>query len=100
MKNRPILKRNDLVYPDLCYQIIGILFEVYRQLGGGYHEKYYQKIVAKESNKCGLGFYEQVATLLIYKGSKVGNYFLDFVIANKIVLELKRGDRFSQKDIE
>lgn len=35
-----------------------------------------------------------------YKGAIVGNYFLDFLIENKIVLELKKGDRFSKKDIE
>lgn len=27
------LKRKDLVYPELSYQIIGILFEVFKQLG-------------------------------------------------------------------
>jgi len=37
------LRRQDLIYPELSYQIIGILFEVYNQLGSGYHEKYYQK---------------------------------------------------------
>ena len=100
MRNRPILKRSDLVYPDLCYQIIGILFEIYRQLGSGYQEKYYQKILATELRRCGLYYREQVATPLIYKGDKIGNYFLDFVIGNKIVLELKKGDRFSQKHIE
>jgi len=30
----------------------------------------------------------------------VGNYFLDFVIENKIVLELKKCNRISQKHIE
>jgi len=100
MQNQPRLKRNDLIYPDLCYQIIGILFEIYRQLGGGYHEKYYQRIVASELAKCGLHYKEQVFAPLIYKENKVGNYFLDFVIENKIVLELKRGEKFSRKHIE
>jgi len=100
MRNKPLLKRKDLVYPDLCYQIIGILFEIYRQLGSGYQEKYYQKILATELKRCGLPYQEQVATPLIYKGNKIANYFLDFVIDNKIVLELKKGDRFSQRHIE
>ncbi len=100
MKNKPILKRDDLIYPDLCYQIIGILFEIYRELGSGYQEKYYQKIVSSELKRCGLFYKEQVATPLIYKGSKVGNYFLDFIISNKIILELKKGERFSRKNIE
>jgi len=40
------IKRKDLVYPGLSYQKIGVLFEVYNELGGGYQEKYYQKAIA------------------------------------------------------
>jgi len=100
MKIQSKLRRNDLIYPDLCYKIIGILFEIYKQLGGSYQEKYYQKIVALEFKKCKLHYKEQVSTPLIYKSSKIGNYYLDFVIENKIVLELKKGERFPQKHIE
>ncbi|MFH1894448.1 MAG: GxxExxY protein [Patescibacteria group bacterium] len=100
MKAKTELKRNDLVYPDLSYQIIGILFEIYKQIGSGYQEKYYQKIVAAELKNCNLNYKEQVPTPIIYKGNKIGVYFLDFLIENKIILELKRGDKFSQKYIE
>ncbi len=41
------LQRNDLIYPALSYQIIGVLFEVYNDLGFGLHEKNYQKAIAK-----------------------------------------------------
>lgn len=100
MKNKSILRRNDLVYPDLCYQIIGILFEIYKELGSGYQEKYYQRIVAEEFKRCRLNYKEQVVSPLLYKGNKIGNYLLDFLIENKIVLELKKGENFSQKNIE
>lgn len=100
MRNKPNLIRKDLIYPNLCYQIIGILFEIYRQLGSGYQEKYYQRIIANELKRSGLQYQEQVSTPLIYKGNKIGNYFLDFLIENKLVLELKKGERFSQKHIE
>jgi len=38
-----ILRRNDLLYPELSYRVNGALSEVFRQLGGGHREKYYQK---------------------------------------------------------
>ena len=30
-----------LSFPKLSYRINGVLFEVFRELGGGHHEKYY-----------------------------------------------------------
>ena len=37
-----------LIYPDLSYQIVGAMFNVYNRLKYGYHEKYYQRAFAKE----------------------------------------------------
>ncbi|HOK35553.1 MAG TPA: GxxExxY protein [Candidatus Pacearchaeota archaeon] len=94
------LKRQDLIYPELSYQIIGILFEVYNQLGSGYHEKYYQKAVALQLKKNKISFKEQVYTPLTFKGEIIGKNFLDFLIEDKVILEIKKGDRFSKKHIE
>ncbi|MDP3697182.1 MAG: GxxExxY protein [Candidatus Taylorbacteria bacterium] len=97
---KPELKRKDLIYPELSYQIVGILFEIYKQLGSGYQEKYYQKAIAIELKRCGLKYKEQVSTPFSYKGEKIGNYFLDFLIEDKIILEIKKDKSFSQKNIE
>ena len=45
MKGEKSLKK-DLVYPELSYKIVGVLFEVYNEIGPGHHEKYYQKAIA------------------------------------------------------
>ena len=37
---------------------------------------------------------------LNYKNERVGNYFLDFLIENKIILEIKKDERFSRRHIE
>lgn len=44
-----------LIYPELGYKIIGILYDVCNRLGSGYQEKYYQKALAVEFNKLKLG---------------------------------------------
>ena len=100
LQNKSVLKRSDLIYPKLSYQIIGILFEIYKELGSSYQEKYYQKIVARELKRCGLCYKEQFSVPLTYKGNKFGNYFLDFLIEDKIVLELKKGEMFPKRYIE
>jgi hypothetical protein len=40
------LIKKDILYPQLSYQIIGVLFEVYNKFGPGLQEKYYQKEIA------------------------------------------------------
>jgi GxxExxY protein len=54
------LKRKDLIYPELSYTIVGILFEVYNHLGPGHKEKYYQKAVAVALRAAKASFKEQV----------------------------------------
>lgn len=94
------LVRKDLIYPELSYQIIGVLFEVYNEIGSGLHEKYYQKATAIGLKNAGLVFKEQVYTTLTFQKSIVGSHFLDFLIDNKVILEIKKGDRFSKNNIE
>lgn len=92
--------RTDLLYPELSYKIIGALFEVFNKLGPGYLEKYYQNAIAVSLKESGLKFKEQVYAPLIFKDIKIGKCFFDFLVEDKIVLELKVGDRFSKHDIE
>jgi len=89
-----------IIHPDLSYKIVGILYEVYNELGYGYQEKYYEKAVSKCLKLENIPYIEQAPYKISFKGDIIGRYFIDFVVDNKIVLELKRGDYFSQKHIE
>ncbi len=91
--------RQDLLYPELSYRIVGILFDVFNTLGYRYQEKYYQRAIAQEFKCLGVIFQEQVVAPVIFKEKKIGSYIYDFLIDNKIILEIKRGDRFSLSDI-
>jgi len=89
-----------VVYPELSYKIVGILFEVYNQLGPGYQEKYYQRAIeaAFKTNK--LTFKKQLSLDINFNNVKIGKYFLDFLVEDKIVLEIKKGNYFPKKNIE
>ncbi len=90
----------DLVYPELSYKVIGILFNVFNELGYGYQEKYYQRAVATLFKKNNIAFCEQVSVSLEFQGNTIGRYYLDFLIENKLVLELKKRDRFLKSNID
>ena len=89
----------ELIYPELSYKIVGILYKVYNQLGGGYQEKYYQQAIKRELFLQQIPFLEQVKVNFNYNGHLIGRYYLDFIIDHKIVLEIKIIPSFSMKDI-
>ncbi len=89
----------ELVYKDLSYKIIGILYDVHNKIGGGHKEIYYHHAVKMALDQNNLGYKEELFLPLIYNKKKIGKYFIDFLIENKIVLELKRGDYFNKQDI-
>ena len=93
------IKRKDLLYPELSYKIIGILFEVFNELGYKYQEKYYQRAIGESLRNIKLPFKEQVHVPIKFRDANIGRYIVDFLIDNKIALEIKRGDYFSRSDI-
>lgn len=92
-----ILKRSDLIEPDLSYEIIGVLFRVSNELGPGLHEKYYQKATAAGFREKKILFRQQVPIPIVFLKETVGKYFADFIVENKIVVELKIGNQINRK---
>lgn len=83
-----------IIYPKLSYKIIGIAFRVFNEIGFGMNERYYQKAFAKELEKEKLFYEKEKIVKLNYKQQNIGSYFLDFVIENKIIVELKVKPKF------
>jgi len=82
-------KNADLLYPELSYKIVGAVYAVWKNLGSGYKEVVYQKALEREFENRGLCFTPQKIVPIIYEGKKVGAYTPDFVVDEKIILELK-----------
>ena len=89
-----------LVYPELSYKIVGLLFDVYKHIGAGMSERIYQRAVALALKGADLKFEEQLFAPLMYKGQKVTNNYFDFLIEDQVVLELKRGQQGTTAHIE
>jgi len=78
-----------VVYKELSFKIIEACFEVHNILGPGYSEKIYEEAVSKELRNRGIGYERQKLVEIYYKGEKIGEYRLDLVLENRIILELK-----------
>ena len=79
----------DGLYKDLTYEIIGALYEVHRELGSVHKEIIYHKAVAIELTDRKISFVEERSIEVKYKGEKIGVYRPDFVIEDKVILEIK-----------
>lgn len=79
----------DLLYKELVYKIQGAIFEVYKTLGPGFKETVYQEALAKELEERKLKFEKEKSLKIQYKGNLVGLYKADFVVEDKVIVEIK-----------
>jgi len=75
-------KEGKLIYPTLSYQIVGICFEAHNELGRFCREKQYADFLEKKFKELNIVYSRES------RETKSGNIF-DFIIDNKIILELK-----------
>jgi len=95
-----VVKRGDLIYPELSYEIIGCAFDVHNELGSGLRESDYQKAMAISLTKKGIPFQEQVYVPVRFHGTVIRKGFADFVVDRKIVVEIKKGNHFARGHID
>jgi GxxExxY protein len=76
-------------YEEVTEKIIGVYYEVYRTLGSGFLEKVYEGEMALEFKRRGIEFERQVCVDVLYKGDVAGKYIADFIIEEKVIVEIK-----------
>ena len=70
--------------------ITDIARKVYNEFGGGYTETIYEEAVAVELRDANIDYRIQPVVEVMYRGHKVGEQRLDFVlVSGKVVVELK-----------
>ncbi len=83
-----------MVEPDpevdrLAYGVIGAAIEVHRILGPGYLESVYEEALAVEMGQRKIQFLRQVPIVVDYKGQRVGEGKVDFLVGGRLIVELK-----------
>jgi GxxExxY protein len=92
--------KEDLLYPELSFQIIGCAFDVFNELGGGHKEITYHKALGIALKKRALAYNENVYFPLTFENESVEKGYFDYLVEEKIVVELKSRDRFIKRDFE
>jgi len=86
----------ELIHKELSYRIIGLTYEVFNILGPGHKEKYYQNALEELLKREKIEFRKQVYVPLEFNNKIIGKNFIDIIVENKIVIELKVGNRLTK----
>lgn len=90
-----------LIFREESYQIIGLCMEIHSELGRGFNEAVYGDALEIEFNKHDISFQREVHYKISYKKIKLTHsYKADFVVSDKIILELKAIDELNPSHIK
>ena len=83
---------SELLYPELSYKIVGLIYQVNDEIGFGQKEKVYCDALEKLLQKHEIKYAREQYQPIKIDDEVIAKRFLDYVIDGKIVLEVKVGD--------
>jgi GxxExxY protein len=89
-----------LIYKSETYRILGLLFEVHNNLGKGFSEIVYKDALELELKSGNIPFEREKEYSVQYKSFILKHkFYADFVVFNKIILEIKCCEAFHDRHI-
>lgn len=87
-----------LIYHDTTFKINGALFSVQNELGRYRNEQQYSDAIEQKLKKAGLSYKREYAIPVSFDGEAPGRSRVDFLIEDKIILEVKAKDFVTKED--
>jgi GxxExxY protein len=85
--------RHGLKHGELTEVILGVFFEVYRELGYGFAESVYREAMAIALEEAGLSAKAEYPLDAYFRGRCVGRFGADLLVGDRVLLELKATPR-------
>ena len=76
-------------HEELTHHIIETFYKVYNSLGYGFLEKVYENALMIEFKKSRMNAIAQAPIKVVYDRQIVGEYFIDLLIENSVIVEIK-----------
>jgi len=91
----------ELIYPELSYKIVGILFKVDDEIGYGHRENLYQTAISRLLKENKIPFQEQLKADIRINNLNIKRYYIDYLKAKDIKLGIianftKQGVKFKR----
>ena len=78
-----------LIHGEVTDAIVGAFYSVYNELRYGYFETVYKPALEIEFTRRKVRYVREMALDVMYKGIVVGVYRADFLVAGRVVVEVK-----------
>lgn len=90
----------NVIYKEESYEIIGICMEIHNYLGHGFSEIVYKDALEIEFRKAEIFYEREKEYEVVYKGIILPHkFYADFVISEKIILEIKGKSQIAEADL-
>lgn len=95
------MEKSELKYKDESYYIIGLCMDIHNELGKGFSEAVYGDALEIELKSHGVPYKKEAKFPIDYKGKVLKHYYVaDFIVDNKIILEIKAIERLTNSHIK
>lgn len=84
--------KNGLLYPELSYKIIGLIYKINDEIGFGQLEKVYSDALEELLAKNNIPYERELYSPIKIEEKLIAKRYLDFMIDGKIIVEVKVGD--------
>ncbi len=81
--------KEKIIYKDLSFKIVGLAMMVHSKLGYGFLEKIYENALMVLLGREGIRAKQQSPVTVYFEGEVVGDYYVDILVEDIIILELK-----------
>ncbi|OIO22387.1 MAG: GxxExxY protein [Ignavibacteria bacterium CG_4_8_14_3_um_filter_37_9] len=82
----------EYLHKDITDKIIRAFYNVYNYLGYGFLEKVYENAMILELKAMNIKCEKQVPINVYYKEKRVGEYYADIMVEDKVIVELKAAE--------
>lgn len=83
------MEEKKILHKDLSYKIVGCFYNVFNELGPAHKEQIYHEALCLEFKANSIEFNDNKKLAVKYKGQDIGVYQPDFIVEDKIIVEIK-----------
>lgn len=82
-----------LLHKELSGRVLNAFHQVYNELGTGFLEIAYRRAMQIALADMGLPYASEVPVIVYFRGQSIGQYRMDLVIDDRIIVECKAAER-------